>query len=103
MRAGQREPVQVLVDLADIHLPAADGVAVLTNRPHLASVNVGMAVGAFRTHIREDELGMACCTRHAFMHASQRELGRIVIEFRRSTDRLPALGGRPKGDRSQIG
>ena len=91
MGASQREAVHVLINLLNRDFPAAHRMTVLARRAHLASVDVGMAVSAFRAHIREDELGMACCTRHAFVHASQRELGCIVIEFRRSTDRLPAI------------
>lgn len=93
MRAGQRKPVHVLVDLADIHLPAADGVAVLTNRRHLAPVDVGMAVSALVADIRENHLHVAGRAGHAFVHATQREAGGVVIELGNGPDRFPAVNG----------
>lgn len=93
VRADQWEAVQVLIDLLDRNIPSLDGMALLAVCPHLPLVDVGVAVGALRTHIAEDRLGMALRAAHAFMHAAQRILRGVVIEFRNSADRLPAATG----------
>src|ERR1700756_3529878 len=56
VRADQREPVEVLINLLNRNMPAPDRVALLAVRPHLALVDVGVAVCALRTHIRKDHL-----------------------------------------------
>lgn len=91
MSTSQREAVHVLIDLLNRNLPAAHRMTVFACRAHLAAVDIGMAVGAFCAHIREDQFGMAGCTCNAFVHATQWVLGRIVIEFRRAANRLPAI------------
>ena len=89
MRANQRKAVNVLVDLLNRDIPALDRVALLAVGAHLPLVNVGVAVRALRSHIREHQLGVALGTGHALVHSAQRVLGRVVIEFRNSADRLP--------------
>ena len=91
VRAGQREAVHVLIDLLDRNLPAADGVAGLASRAHLALVNVGVAVSAFVADVAEDHLGVAGSAGDAFVHAAQRIASLLVIELGHGTDRLPAI------------
>lgn len=91
MGSGQREPVHVLIDLLDRNFPTPHGVTVFASRAHLSAVNIGMAVRAFVSDIRKNQLGVTGRTGNPFVHAPQRELGPIVIEFRRAADRLPAV------------
>jgi len=83
----------VLIDLLDRNIPTLDRVALLAVRPHLPLVDVSVAIGALRSHVREDGLGMALRTAHAFVHAAQRILRCVVIEFRNSADGLPPTNG----------
>jgi len=91
MGTGQREAIHVLIDLLYRHLPAANRVAGLAIRPHLALVDIRVAVGALVADIAEHHLGMAGRARHSFMQAAQRVTGLIVIEFRNRPDRFPAI------------
>jgi hypothetical protein len=70
MRPDQREAVDVLVDLLDGNVPSLDGMALLTVRAHLPLVNIRMAVSALRSHIRENQLGMALRAADAFVHTA---------------------------------
>lgn len=88
--ADQGEAVQVLVNLLDRNIPSLDGMALLAVCPHLPLVDVGVTVGALRTHIAEDRLGMTLRATHAFVHAAQRIFRGVVIELRNSADRLPS-------------
>jgi hypothetical protein len=91
VRAGQREAVHVLIDLLHRNFPAADGVAGLASRSHLAPVNVGVAVSAFVADVGEDHLGVAGSAGDACVHAAQRIASLLVIELGHGTDRLPAI------------
>lgn len=93
MRAREREPVRVLIDLGDRDLPPVDGMAVLAGGAHAAPVDVGMAVGAPVANIGEHHFGMATGAGNAFMHAAQRKARLAVIKLRYGTDRLPAIDG----------
>ena len=90
VRANQWEAVQVLIDLLHRDVPSSDVVALLAIRAHLALVNVGVAVGALLADIGKDRLGVALNAAHAFVHAAQRVLGGVVIEFRNGADRFPS-------------
>ena len=70
VRADQRESIQVLVDLLHRNTPAPHRVALLAIGAHLAFVDVGVTVGALRTHIRKNELDVALRTRHTLVHAA---------------------------------
>ena len=70
VRADQREAVEVLIDLLNRNIPAPGRVALLAIGAHLALVDVGVAVGALRTHIRKNGLDVALCTRHTLVHAA---------------------------------
>jgi hypothetical protein len=93
MRSGQWETVIVLADLVNVDFPPADGMTVLANRAHLAAVNVGMAVGALVSHIGKDHLDVAGRAGHALVHAAQRKLGGVVIEFGNGPDGPPSING----------
>ena len=68
VRARQREPVHVLVDLLNRNVPASHRMALFAVRAHLGFVNVRMALAALRSDIREDRLGVALRARNAFVH-----------------------------------
>jgi hypothetical protein len=89
MRAGQWEAIHVLIDLLDGNIPALHSVALLAVGAHLALVDIRVAIRALRADISKDRLGVALRARHAFMHAAQGILRRVVIKFRDRADRLP--------------
>lgn len=93
VRADQREPVQVLVDLLNGDIPAFDRVALLAVCPHLPLVDVGVAIRALRAHVAKDRLDMALRAIHALVHAAQRIFRCVVIEFRNCSDGLPSTQG----------
>lgn len=93
MRTNEREAVQVLIDLLHRNVPSLDGMALLAIRAHLALVNVGVAIRALLADVRKDRLGVALHAAHAFVHATQRILGCVVIEFRNCADRFPSADG----------
>src|SRR5580704_402801 len=88
--ANQWEAIKVLIDLLNRNVPSLHGVALFAVCSHLALVNIGVAVGALRSDIGEDRLDVTLRTSHAFVHAAQRILGGVVIEFGDGADRLPA-------------
>ena len=55
----------------------------------LSPVDVGMAIGAMRTGVIEDQAGMALRTGYLLVHAPQRIRRMIMIEFGIGADRLP--------------
>lgn len=90
MRANQRKAVQVLIDLLNGNMPALYGMALFAIGAHLPLVNVGVAVGALRTDIREHHFGVALRASHAFMQPAQGIFGGVMVEFRDGADGLPA-------------
>ena len=89
MSADQRESVLVILDVFDCDLPALDGVALLAPGSHLAAVDVGMAVGALVSYVREDRLRMALGTGNVLVHAAQGITCLVVIEFGDGANRFP--------------
>ena len=59
----------------------------------LAFVNVGMAVGAFLTDVRENWLQVALCAHYALVHAAQRIARLRVIKLGDIADRFPSSLG----------
>jgi hypothetical protein len=90
VRTNEREAVQVLIYLLHRNVPSLDGMALLAIRAHLAPVNVGVAIRALFADVRKDRFGVALNAAHAFVHATQRILGCVVIEFRNCADRFPS-------------
>src|SRR5580704_11837618 len=89
----QREAIVVLLHSLQQDVPALHRVALLTVRPHLATMNVGVAVGAIHARIGEYRLGMALGAGDTFMQAPQRILGFVVIELGHRADGLPPHRG----------
>lgn len=90
MRAKKRKAILVIVNLLYGNLPALHGVTLRAIRPHLALVNIGVAILASLSHVCEYRLCMALRAGHLFMHAAERILSLIVVEFGNRADRLPA-------------
>lgn len=93
MATDQREAVVVLLHSLRDEVPSLHCVAVLTICTHLPPVDVCMAVGAMRSHIREDHFGVALRATHAFVKTAQRILGFVVIKLGDRPDRLPSHRG----------
>ena len=93
VRSDQRKTILVVLDGLDRDVPTFHAVALLAIDAHLPFVNVGVAIGAPATHIREDRLGVTLGAGHILVHAPQRIFGLIVIEFGDGPDRLPPNRG----------
>jgi hypothetical protein len=65
-------------------------VALFAARAHLATMNIGVALGALSSHIRKYGFDMALGAHNALVHAAQGELGLVVIEFGNAADRFPS-------------
>lgn len=92
--AQQRETIEVIAHVGHRNTPAADRVAILAGRTHLASVDVGVTIGAHFPDFGKDRVGMTLAALHALMHSAQRELRvRVVIELWLGADRFPAQRG----------
>ena len=93
VRAYQRKPVLVLLDLLDRNLPTSYGVALFTTGPKLPLVNIGVTVGTLCAHITEHRLGVALGASHTQVHTAQRIARLVVIKFRDAADGLPSADG----------
>ncbi len=93
MRSSQGEAVVVHVDLGNGNIPSPDRMTVFAGAGHLAAMDVGVAVGALVADVREHHLGVAGHAIDAFVHATERKLGLVVVEFGNRTDRLPPVNG----------
>ena len=91
--ARQWEPIVVLLHILNCDLPSSNGVALLAIGAQLALVDVGMAVLAALTNIRENHLHVTGGAGHRSVHATQGITGLIVIELGNGPDRLPPIGG----------
>jgi hypothetical protein len=92
MSAEKRETILVILDLLGSEFPTLDGMALRAVRTQLASVNIGMTVGAIFADVGEYRLYVALNAFHFFVHAAKRVLGFAVVEFRDSADRAPSSG-----------
>ena len=93
VRAHQREPVVMLLDLLRLHGPATNRVALLTIRAQFSSMNIRVAISAQVADVCEHRLDVALGTGHALMQSTEWIAGRIVVEFGNRPDRLPPIEG----------
>ena len=93
MRAEQRKPVLMILDLLHRDLPSPDRVALFTAGAELALVNVGVTISAFHAHVTEYRLGVTRRASHLFMQAAQRETSLVVVKLWNTADRFPAAEG----------
>ena len=75
------------------NLPAFDGVTRFAVCAELAAVNVRMAVRAFLSGVRKDQLHVALGALHFLVHAAQRVACLVMVKLRNAADRLPAQRG----------
>jgi hypothetical protein len=92
MSSHERETIVVFPHPLENDAPSFDGMALCAVGPHLAAMNVGVAVGTVRSGVREHRLGMTLGTSHSLVQAAKRIFRRVVIELRNRADRLPACG-----------
>ena len=86
----QRKAVIVLLHSLQDEVPSLHRVTVLAVCPHLAAVNIRVAVGAVRSHIGEHHFGVALRATDALVKAAQWILGLVVIKLGNGADRLPS-------------
>lgn len=89
VRAEQRKAIFVLLDLLRVLVPPINGVALLAIVPELPAMNIGVAIGAFHSHVLEVQICVALRASHLRVHAAKRVARLIVIEFWNAADRLP--------------
>jgi len=92
VRTDEREAILMVTNRGYGNLPAFDGVTGFTIRAELATVDIGMAIRALLSDIRENEFHMALGALHIFVHAAQRVAGLVVVKFRNTADGLPTEG-----------
>ena len=90
MGPHQRESVLVPIDGLQGHIPAAQRVTLVAFCTELTAMNIGMAIGAFGSHLCEDQVLMALAAVDSRVHAPYRESGFVVIEIRVRPDMIPA-------------
>ena len=89
VRAHQREPVLMVLNIARGNLPALHRVATVAIGAELAPMEVCMAVGTMGADVLEHHRCVAFRAADFLVHAAQR-IGRLVVtELRQRADRLP--------------
>jgi hypothetical protein len=68
-------------------------MALRTVGAELPAMNVRVAIRTVLSCIREDWFHVTLRTSHFFVHAAQRIIGFVVVEFEASADGPPAFGG----------
>jgi hypothetical protein len=79
---NQGESILVVLNRLQRNLPAFYRVAVRAIGAKLTPMEVGVTIGALRTHIFEDQAGVALAAPYVLVHAAQGISGQVVIEFR---------------------
>ena len=85
----QRKSILVILYLLNRDIPALHRVALGAVRAHLPLVNICVAILAVFAYVGKNWLCMALDALDFFMHAAQRVLRFVVIEFRNGADGLP--------------
>jgi len=93
VRANQREPILVLVDVVDRNLPAIGVVAQFALRTVLAPMQIRVAVLAFVRRVCEFEIGMAVATAHSRVAAAKGKPRPRMVKLDLLLDHLPIRGG----------
>ena len=93
MRTQQGEAIHVVFDLLDGNVPALHRVTLLAVRPHLAAMDVLMAVGAILADVGEHRLDVTLNAIHFFVHTAKRVFCFAVVEFGNGANRPPTSGG----------
>lgn len=85
----KRKPVLMLLDCPDGDVPSLHGMAVFTTRPKLATVQVGMAIGALCAHVLEDQFHVTRAAGHFLVHSAKRVTRLVVVELGETANRFP--------------
>lgn len=93
VRSEEGESIEMLLHRVHRNLPAEGTVTLGTISAKLAAVNIGMAIRAVLTHIREDRLEVTFGAVNFFVHAAQRVSRAVVVEFRNGANRRPTGAG----------
>lgn len=93
VRTEKRKSILMLADGIQRYRPSIYVMALIASRSHLTAMNVGVALGAFAAHIRENQVDVALSARHLAMHSAQWVARRVVVEGWNPANRLPT-GGR---------
>lgn len=90
VRAQQWEAIRMLRHLLGPNVPTFHRVALLATGSELPSMQIRMAVGAFRAYVAEDKARVAESAVHLLVHSEQGIARSIVVKFRDGSDRFPA-------------
>jgi hypothetical protein len=88
-KAPRRVPLEKILTV----LPAMRRMAILAFYPELASVDVGVAIGAFHTDIGESQILMATKALYTFVVSDKGEPGRGMIELQWLSENIPGARG----------
>src|ERR1700731_4389885 len=91
--AEKREAILVILNLLNGIVPTENRVALRAVRAHFPLVNIGVGILTILASVREYRLYVALCAFNFLVHAAQRILCFVVIEFRDGADGTPASGG----------
>ena len=80
----------MIAHLPHRNIPALHGVALRAVRAHLAAMDVCVAISAVLAYVCEYRFHVALGALHFFVHAAQRIVRLVVIEFGHRADRAPA-------------
>ena len=80
----------MLLNRLNRHLPAENCVALRAVGAELSAVNIGVAIGAFLSNVRENRLKVASRAGYFFVHAAKRIPRAVVVEFRNGANEGPA-------------
>jgi hypothetical protein len=89
VRADQREPVLMLIDVVHRHLPAIDAVAQIAFGSVLAAMDVGMTVLALASDVGEHAINMAFLAEDIHVHTPQWIARLSMIKLGILADRHP--------------
>ena len=94
MGSEQWEAIEVILNLLNCDVPSLYGMALFAVLSQLVTVNVfvRMAVHAVLADVGENWLDVTLDALHFLVHAAQRILGFVVIEFGHCANRPPSCG-----------
>ena len=96
VRSDQRKTVLVLLNGVEGHFPALHGVALLAGCTKLPPVNVGMAIGATRTDVAENQTRVTLHAAQVGVPTPQWVMRLVVVELGK------AANGTPRGERMTV-
>jgi len=89
VRAKKRKAVLMILHLLHRDIPSANGMALRAIRTELPPVNIRVTIRAILSHVCKNRFHVALRAVYFFVHAAQRIVRVVVIEFRVRPDRTP--------------